>query len=122
MTPEDRVFGVAMSEGVDAELRRHLVRADGQEDLCFALWSPSEGEHRTTALVHTVVLPEAGEREVHGNASFVSAYFERAVTLAASEGCGLAFLHSHPGPGWQGMSLADVVAERDKMAGATAAL
>jgi hypothetical protein len=122
MTPDQKIFSVAMSEGVDAELRRHLVRADGQEDLCFALWTPSEGGSRRTALVHAVILPRDGEREVHGNASFNPSYFERSASVAVSSGCGLAFLHSHPGPGWQGMSFDDVVAERDKMAGATAAL
>ena len=36
----------------------------------FALWSPSTGNNRTTAIVHKVVLPRADERELHGGASF----------------------------------------------------
>jgi molybdopterin/thiamine biosynthesis adenylyltransferase len=112
-------FSTAMSGDVHAKLLSHLLRSDGQEDLCFALWTPSHGSRRLTALLHTVLLPEAGEREVHGNASFHASYFERAAATAASQGCGLAFLHSHLGPGWQGMSHDDVVAERDRLAGAT---
>jgi molybdopterin/thiamine biosynthesis adenylyltransferase len=50
--------------------------------------------------------------------SFNLQYLERA---CAEAGCGLAFLHSHPGPGWQGMSRDDVRAEL-RMAGAVVAL
>ncbi len=117
----EREFGVAMAEDVDAELCDHLLRPDGQEDLAFALWTPSAGATRDTALLHTVVLPRAGEREVHGNVHFNPAYFERIVAVAAKRGCGVAFLHSHPGPGWQDMSSDDVVAEK-KIAGACAAM
>lgn len=35
------------------------------------------------------------------------------------QGAGIAFLHGHPGPGWQGMSDDDTVAERDRWAGVT---
>lgn len=120
MTP-DKELGVAMSEAVDETLQAHLLRADGQEDLTFALWSPSDGRSRQTATLHTPLLPQAGERIVHGNVSFQSAYFERALELAARERCGLALLHSHVGPGWQGMSRGDVAAER-KIAAATLTL
>lgn len=115
-------FSVAMTEAVDRSLQKHLLRGDRQEDLCFALWNPSQGAWRQTALLHAVVLPMEGERGVHGNASFNPEYFERVAKRAAAEGCGVAFLHSHLGPGWQGMSRDDVVAERDRLAGATAAL
>jgi hypothetical protein len=33
------------------------------------------------------------------------------VDEALRENCGIAFLHSHPGPGWQDMSADDIVAE-----------
>ena len=36
--------------------------------------------------------------------------------LAIKAKAGLAFMHSHPGPGWQGMSQADIEAERDVLA------
>jgi hypothetical protein len=105
-------FSVALTTLTHNDAVRHLVRADGHEDLCFALWHPSRGADRTTALVRELVLPREGERQVHGNASFMPAFFERALCSAAAAKAGLAFLHSHPAPGWQGMSRDDVVAEQ----------
>ncbi len=107
-----RTYSAALPAPVHLEAIRHLLRADGQEDLCFALWHPSQGESRITALVSELILPREGERRIHGNASFMPHYFERALGIAAEEKSGLAFLHSHPGPGWQGMSGDDIDAER----------
>jgi len=105
-------YSVAMSAEVDAMLARHLLRSDHQEDVCFALWYPSTGETRTTALLHRIILPAKGERRVHGTASFEAAFFQRALLEAAKADAGLALLHSHPlGSGWQGMSKDDVAAE-----------
>lgn len=106
-------YSVAMTSALHAEAARHLLRSDGQEDLCFALWYPSRGRTRQTALLHRLILPENGERLVHGNASFLPRYFERAVSEALRAEAGLAFLHSHPGTGWQDMSGDDIRAERD---------
>lgn len=104
---------VAMTEEVACAARTHLLRADHQEDLCFALWYPSRGLHRMTALVQRLILPGKGERNVHGNVSFEPAFFERALSEAAAADAGLALLHSHPGGRkWQGMSHDDVVAEQ----------
>jgi len=115
-------YSVAMTEGINEVLVRHLVRADDQEDLCFALWKPSAGLNRTSALINAVILPEPGDREVHGNASFNPQYVERAVAAALAAGSGIAFLHSHPASGWQAMSSDDVRAEQGlapTIAGAT---
>lgn len=88
-----------------------LVRDDGQEDLTFALWYPSKGMTRTTALLTRHIGAEPGDREIHGNVSFNPGYLKRALEEALRHRAGLAFLHSHPWPGWQHMSEDDVAAE-----------
>jgi hypothetical protein len=107
-----RRYSVAMTDALEAELRDHLLRPDGQEDVCLALYKPSTGLTRTTAVLNNVVLPLDGEREVHGNATFTGAYVLRALELAAESNAGVAILHSHPGGrGWQRMSGPDRDAE-----------
>lgn len=119
--PLPRNLSVALSADLNAAMSAHLIRADEEEDLLFALWTPSEGKSRLTALVHTPLFPQDGERQRHGNASFNPEYFERVTSEALKAGCGIAFLHSHPGSGWQGMSADDIGAEL-RMAGAVEAL
>jgi molybdopterin-synthase adenylyltransferase len=104
---------VAMTEQTDGALRAHLLRPDGQEDVCLATYRRSHGSRRTNALLRDVVLPDTGERSVHGNASFTGEYVMRAVEIARSADCGIALLHSHPGAsGWERMSGPDADAER----------
>lgn len=112
---------VALTGALDEGARAHLVRADGQEDICFAIWYASRGATRTTALIEELVLPQDGEREVHGNAAFLPPYFERALAEARARGAGLALLHSHPATGWQGMSRDDTNAERNNAGAVLAA-
>ena len=112
----DVVITEHANETATLHLLTHLRRGLLQEDLCFALWSLSTGNDRTTAIVHKVVLPQDDERELHGGASFLPAYLTRSLLLARSERCGLAFMHSHLTAGWQDMSEPDIVAERDVLA------
>jgi len=114
-------YSVAMVEELHQQLMQHLVREDREEDLIFALWTPSQGSKRLTALVHTPIFPEKDDRQRHGNASFNPQYFERVCKLAIAKESGIAFMHSHPVPGWQGMSDDDVTAEK-RMMGSVAAL
>jgi molybdopterin-synthase adenylyltransferase len=103
---------VAMTTETETALRAHLLRADGQEDICLATYRPSTGTTRRTALLRRVSLPEPGEREVHGNATIIGDYVLRVAADAASEGDGVVLLHSHPGGcGWQDMSGPDKDAE-----------
>ncbi|MFJ8351587.1 HesA/MoeB/ThiF family protein [Streptomyces sp. NPDC094153] len=105
-------FSVAMTSDLAQRLTDHLRRADGQEDCAFVLWRPSTGASRTTALLTEVVLPQDGERIVHGTMDFTSTYFLRAAALAAEHGCGLGFIHAHPkGRGWQRLNAIDHTAE-----------
>ncbi len=111
---------VVISGDANATACRHLLqhyeRGEMQEDLCFGYWVPSTGLRRETAIVTDVVLPGCGDRNLHGNASFNGTYLARATREAIRRGRGLVFMHSHPSNGWQGMSLADVQAERNRIA------
>ncbi len=113
-------FEVTLTAEADSVSNGHLLQHYKQdvlqEDLCFALWRPSTGQQRLTALIDQVILPEQDERLLHGNASFQPSFVGRAIQVARREEAGLAFMHSHPGPGWQGMSTADIEAERDVLA------
>ncbi len=112
-------FSVAMTENMDNELAAHLDKGPHQEDLTFAFWRPSVGDVRFTAIINKVTLPRDGERILDGNVSFTGPYLER-VLAEAPNGAGVALLHSHLGPGWQGMSPDDVLAEQTRLAGPVA--
>jgi molybdopterin-synthase adenylyltransferase len=112
-------LSIAMTEALDDQLQAHLDKGPGQEDLAFALWRPSWGHTRLTAILQQLVLPEPGDRMLHGNVAFTPDYIQRVLQLT-DNGFGIALLHSHLGPGWQGMSHDDVVAERDRLAAAVA--
>ena len=113
-------YEVVFTSEADSTSSEHLLQHywhnKQQEDLCFALWRPSTGRLRRVALIDEIILPKKGERSLHGNASFEPDYLARAVKIACKKKAGLAFMHSHPSPGWQGMSDADVEAERDVLA------
>ncbi len=106
-------YSVAIATETHSRLVAHLERADRQEDLSFAVYRPSRGRHRLTALIGEPILPREGDREVHGNASFTGGYFLHALDQAGGRDAGLALLHSHPaGRGWQDMSSDDIAAEQ----------
>ena len=113
-------YDAVLTSEADSTSSRHLLQhyqqKRRQEDLCFALWRPSTGQSRHTALIDEIILPKDGDRILHGNASFKSKYLARAIKTAHRKNAGLAFMHSHPSSGWQGMSNTDVIAERDVLA------
>ena len=101
-----------MTETIHAALADHLLRADGQEDICLATYAPSTGARRTTAVIAAVELPAEGDREVHGNATIHGGYVLRVAAQAARDGRGVVIMHSHPGARrWQQMSGPDADAE-----------
>ena len=97
-------------------LLQHYQQGKRQEDLCFALWRPSTGLDRKAAIVYEILFPKEGERNLTGNASFTNGYAGRAVVEARRQNAGLVFMHSHPKPGWQGLSYPDEKAERIALA------
>ena len=115
----DLDISVALTARDDRLLGGHVHKAGRQEDLAFAYWRPSVGAHRFTAVISKLILPEDRDRVLQGNVAFFPQYLHR-VLAAVPDGCGVAFLHGHPVPGWQRMSRDDIVAERDRLAGAVA--
>ena len=113
-------YEVALTDDASAVARQHLLQHyDGgglQEDVCFALWHPSTGRTRTTALISEVLIPQDGETHLHGNASFESSYLGRAISSARKKHAGIVLLHSHPSAGWQGLSAIDQRTEQEIVA------
>jgi hypothetical protein len=106
-------FTVAMADPLNRDLREHLLRADGQEDLCIAIYRTSTAAHEVNVVLVKMVPPDVRDREVHGTVTFTGRYVLRAAALAAELGGGVAILHSHPlGQHWQLMSDPDHDAER----------
>ena len=112
----EAAFTTAAENSAKEHLLQHYAQNRQQEDLCFALWRPSAGQNRLTALIDEIILPRDGERGLHGNASCQPIYLTRAIKLAQESQAGLAFMHSHPTRGWQGMSHTDIETERDFIA------
>ena len=112
-------LSVAMTAELDVAVGEHLHKPRRQEDLAFVYWRPSIGASRYTAILFDVVWPNDGDRILQGNVAFRSAYLER-VLANIPAGAGIAFMHGHLTPGWQGMSPDDVTAEHDRLAGQVA--
>jgi molybdopterin-synthase adenylyltransferase len=106
-----KTYSAIINGELHQRLFSHLIREDEQEDLCFATYVPSTGANRTTGILTSLIMPEEGDRNVHGNVGFMPQYLERVLKIAGERKEGIAFLHSHPSKGWQGMSDDDVVAE-----------
>jgi hypothetical protein len=64
-----------------------------------------------------LALPGEGDRILQGNVAFTQPYLQRVLDECPA-GAGIALVHSHLGPGWQGMSEDDIVAEGDRLASA----
>ena len=100
----EQTTSVAMSADSHKSLLGHLLRPDGQEDVCLATYRRSTGFNRVSALIRTVIWPKPGERLVHGNATITGEYVVRAAEIARADRCGLIVLHSHPkGVRWQSL-------------------
>lgn len=104
-------YSVIIPEDINRQFMEHLIRSDEQEDLCFATYAPSNGSKRHGAIITGIILPKIDDRKVHGNVGFMPAYLERVLGISRQKKEGIAFLHSHLSPGWQGMSINDVTAE-----------
>ena len=99
---------VAMTTTTENMLLNQLVRSDGQEDICLAIYRNSTGMTRTSALITSVIPPEPGDRLVHGNATITAEYILRGAEISQRQNSGLVLLHSHLGAyRWQFMSEPD---------------
>lgn len=94
-----------------------MLKDTSEEEICFAVWSPSRGKGRTTAIINEIVFPEKGERKRHGNVSAMPGYADRAKEISRSAKKGMAMIHTHPhGKGPQGVSETDLHSEQDLLA------
>ena len=113
-------YRVIVREALHRQLSDHLLsglrRGRLQEEACLALWRRGDGFNRYTGILADIVLPEDGDRDLHGNVTVHGGYLNRVLDRALKEQAGVAVLHSHPGPGWQALSDMDDDTERNIVA------
>ena len=97
-------------------LQSGLQRGGTQEEACLALWRRGDGFNRYTGILGEVILPEDGDRDLHGNVTVHGGYLNRVLDRALKAQAGVAVLHSHPIPGWQDLSSTDDDTERNIIA------
>ena len=111
---------VVLREALHRGLADHLLsgfhHGGCQEEACLALWRRGDGFNRYTGILDEVVLPDDGDRDLHGNVTVRGGYLNRALDRALKADAGVAALHSHPGPGWQALSTIDDNTERNIVA------
>ena len=111
---------VVLREVLHRQLADHLLsgfhRGGWQEEACLALWRRGDGVSRYTGILGEVVLPDEGDRDLHGNVTVQGGYLNRVLDRALKARAGVAVLHSHPGPGWQALSIMDDDTERNIIA------
>lgn len=105
-------FSTVIEERINKRLNNFLLKEKGQEDLVFVLWTPSIGNMRYTAIINELIFPEKFDRNLHGNVSYNYQYLIRVCRMALLKNRGVALLHCHLGPGWQGMSSDDIETEK----------
>lgn len=108
-------YSVAWRSHVEGVARRHLLqhfhRGRRQEDIALATWYPADGTDRHTAIIDEVLVPVKDERVLQGNVRMSRDFLRRGRHRALQKGAGMAVMHNHLGPGWQGMSKDDIVME-----------
>jgi len=91
------------------------LAATPREGACLAFCRRSTGAERDTYIISHPLPPEPGDLSYHRGAvvSLTARYFNRLITLLATEprGTGIAVLHTHPGPGIPGWSDDDDIAD-----------
>ena len=95
-----------------SHLLQHYSAGHIQEDIALATWFPASGANRYTAVIDEVLLPTRDERVLQGNVRMTGDFLRRCRRRALSKGAGMAVMHNHLTPGWQGMSADDVVMEK----------
>ena len=110
-------YRVVLREVLHRQLVDHLLsglrRGGLQEEACLALWRRGDGFNRYTGILADIVLPEDGDRDLHGNVTVHGGYLNRVLDRALKVQSGVAVLHSHPSPGWQALSGMDDDTERN---------
>ena len=107
-------YNIAMTESTNKILNDFLLKDLKDEEICFAIWYPTDGKTRFTVLLQEVILPKNGDRVRHGNVSALPQYVDRVKEYARVKGGGVAMIHTHPsGNGFQGVSGPDLHYEQD---------
>ena len=111
MTTCSVAWRATVERAARTHLLQHYQRGRLQEDIALATWYPAEGANRYTAVIDEVLIPAKDERVLQGNVQMTRDFLRRCRQRALSKGAGMAVMHNHLGPGWQGMSDDDVVME-----------